>query len=223
MRRLLALCACVALSAPALAQSQYAAGRGAFVSIASVGYSSTDRPWGEGSVGYRFSDRIDASLHAGYKTGEFRSSWAVGPTLGLTQPLGNDWVVRTEASVQLASDSRDRAQDGVTSVIASAAQDLTVTAGRRLPLTGSLWMRPSVGLYGTARQRTGGNAPADAFSELAEYAQAGVHVEFPVAFRVFSTDAAVTLAQRWRVAGEPGFTEPGEGSAYTGVGLRANL
>lgn len=213
-------------SAPALAQSQYARGAGVFVNLQDVGYSSTGRPWASGTLGYRLSDHADVGLWVGYKTGEWGSRASAGPTVGLTQPIGRDWSARLEGSGRYESARLDgQRYDGTGGAdvrLASVSEDVTATVGRPLPLPGSFQMRPTAGVYATARQGLGRDAAFERVPSVQEYAQVGLHLELPITFRMLGTESAVTTAVRIGLAGE-GTTTPGEYGAYSGMGLRVNL
>lgn len=224
--RLLVAALILLASVPALAQSQYASGPGAFVNLYSLGYSSTGRPWARGTVGYRLSDHADVGLWVGYKAGEWGRNVSVGPTVGLTQQIGRDWSARLEASARYGSVRLDGEpygrESGMTTSSTTVSEDLTATVGRPLPLPGSFQMRPTIGVYATGRQALSLDAALERTPTVQEYAQVGLHLELPITFRILGTESAVTTAVRIGLAGE-GTTTPGEYGAYSGMGLRVNL
>ena len=227
-----------AIASPALAQTQYADSSGGFVVLHGLAFgTSSYTRFIDASVGYRFTSGLDASLRVASR-GSLGSTTALGPTVGITRPLGAGFMARVEGSV-LASQSSGYVHfsaDGSTSELPVRVQhralrtDVTATVMHSVRLLGSLRMHPTLGLYvrtGTERVTFDGT-PADRDAPFDE-ARAGMHVALPLSFRLFGQTASVEAAMRFSPHHGFSFEVPGDatfspgGGAYAGGGLRLNF
>lgn len=240
MRLLYAFALAALVSAPALAQTQYADSSGGFVVLHSLSFgqsgASVQRAIDAG-VGYRFASGVDASLRVARRSSGFGSATALGPTVGMTRPLGAGFTGRLEGSVLASRTSASyRGYGDVVSgqpvdvQVRSLRADLTASVSRPVRLVGSLRLHPTLGVFartGTERVTFDGE-PADRAEPFPE-ARTGLHVALPLSFRLFGQTASVEAATRFAVGHGFQFEVPGDGSfspgggAYAGGGLRLNF
>lgn len=195
----LVLAALVVLaSVPALAQSQYADSSGAFVSLNDFAFSSGGLQEIDGTAGYRFANGTDLGFRVGHYGSFSYDETQLGLLAGVTRKFGTGASARLEGAVQLGSSGGVRqrfTRDGIfldeyDFRLRSVATDLSATVGQRIPLGGSLALRPAVGGYATARRFVTRDYPEGTLRVDQTAASGGVQFELPLTFRLFGTDAA---------------------------------
>ena len=223
MKLLLALA--VLFTTPALAQTQYADSSGVYVGLSQFA--------SEGTVGYRFGSGLDAGVRARYFGRETSRRVSGGPVVGLSRPLGSGFVGRVEGAVlyEYGSGFGRTVFSGGTAQNLSPyrferlTEDVTATVSRSLGVVGSLRIRPTLGVYANRTQQLADDYPERIGVVDTSGGSAGVHVEFPLTFRVFGLDVAYVAAGRIAVAGRGAYggLDLDAMRPYAGSGLRLNF
>lgn len=240
MRPLVAALALLA-SAPALAQSQYADGRGAYVALETFDIGAGRLQKADATVGVRLAGGADAGLRVGYTAvgaGEGRS-FSGGPTAGISRPLGKGFVGRVEGALRYVS--IDGVSAGVEPVPGAGAsfqsktmtEDITATVSRPVRVVGSVRIRPAIGVYATAIQTLDADQRFEGVGGIgAPAGRAGLHLHVPVSFRVFGADAVwapavfrLALVPNARLEGvnDTFYDRLAGTDAFAGSGFRLNL
>ncbi len=229
MRLVPALALAALLASPALAQTQYADSSGGFVSLNGLTFRNSDLQAVDGTLGYRFSNGVDFGLRYERSVYGFENSAAhqFGPVLGITRPLGAGFSGRAEATVQYSTYSSRRTigfdgqpTDPFDIRVRDLSESVSATVSRRVPLVGSLALRPAVGGYAAARHNLTFDYPG--YPDLQPRTQIGfgLQVEVPITFRLFGQDAAIVPGGRIPLT----LTSAGiEDATYVGGGLRLNF
>ncbi len=236
--RIIAAVLVLLASLPALAQSQYASGSGAYVALEVLSFNRSGLQHADATVGARLAGGVDAGLRLGYEGAGsgYGRAFSGGPVLGLSRPIGRGLEGRVEGAVRYATlDGRsatiDPAPGGDTSFhLKTVTEDVTATVSRTFRIAGSVRIRPAFGVYATAIQtldsdvNAGAGTPAD---------RAGLHLHLPVSFRLLGADVVwaptvfrLTLVPGARLQGvnDEGYYEALAGrEAFAGSGLRVNF
>ena len=228
MRFVPAIALAALTAAPALAQTQYADSSGGFVSLRSLSFSGARFDAVDGTAGYRFATGTDVGIRYAHSGGFLYASDRIGPIAGLTRPLGAGFTGRVEASVLFETVGgtggdfvglNDEYVPPFEFRVQSLYEDVSATVSRRVPLVGSVALRPTVGGYATALQRISVDYPAASTGLQRSRYSGGVQYEIPVTFRVFGQDAAVVPGGRFSLTGTPFLGD----DAYVGSGFRLNF
>ncbi len=218
------------LASPALAQTQYADSSGGFVSLNALTFSSSGIQAIDGTLGYRFSNGADLGLRYGTTDyGADASFHRFGPVVGITRPLGSGFSGRAEATVQFSTFSARRSVGFDGHAIEpfnirsrGLFESVSTTVSRRVPLVGSLALRPAIGGYAAARQRLMLEYPGLPYELARTAVSAGLQVEIPLTFRLFGQDAAVVPGGRLPLVSTRGAFGLSD-ATYLSGGLRLNF
>lgn len=185
-------------SVPALAQSQYADSAGVFVSLNQFQINSGGLRELDGTVGYRFASGTDLGIRVGHYGGFNYDETQLGLLAGITRRIGTGSSGRLEGAVQYGSSGGTRqrfmtpgdAPNEYDYRLRSVSADLSAMIGQRIPLGGSLALRPAVGGYATARRFVSREYPEGTLQVERTAASGGVQFELPLTFRLLGADAA---------------------------------
>ena len=222
--RLLTLCALVALSASSSpAQSQYADSTGVYVGLGQFA--------SEGKVGYRFGSGLDAGVRARYFGRESNRRVSGGPVVGLSRPLSYGFAGRVEGAIlyERGSGYAETVFSGGSAQNLSPFRfevltgDVTATLSRSIGIAGSLRIQPTLGVYANRTQQLAADYSEQFEAVDRSSESAGVHIEFPLTFRVFGRDVAYVAAGRIALMGRGAYGGLDAMKPYAGSGIRLNF
>lgn len=234
--RLSALALVAALPLAAASQTHLADSTGGYVALHELSFGHSGSGWTralDGTLGYRFSDRVDAGLRLGHVSGSLGRSWRVAPTAGYTRRLGAGALARVEGTLAYQTYSWTELEsselpDGTSGFersqpygARSLSGDVAATVSRPVRLVGSLRVHPTLGVYAAASQAFDRRYPAR-IGDLGPSAlrgSAGVQVGLPLSFRLFGQDVSVAPTARFSLVGNLGRLP----DTYGGGGLRLNF
>ena len=226
------------LTFPAAAQSSFAPGPGAYVSV----LEADAIPFGDGDVGldaeagWRFGNGLDVDVRLGVGRRDFDRAYdaegfgaarkaVVGLGAGYTHWLGERTGVRLATSGHLRrTEARDAPQTRTLTgeVVGSAAYsrgtnegevDASMVAFRRVPVWRSVRIQPGLGLYAGWGTQTENDVDGR-FSLRADAgpldteAWSGVEISLPVLFRLGGLDLTFDYRGRIDIAGRTPTIEP---------------
>ena len=236
--RLAAAAFTLLMAVPALAQSQYATGRGAYLALETLSFARGGLQQLDGTVGARLAGGVDVGVRLGHESAGsgYGPAFSIGPVAGISRPLGNGLEGRIEGAIRYStlsgnSPTIDPAPGSSTLYnLKTITEDVTATVSRSVRIVGSVRIRPAVGVYATAIQTPASNDLAQAGTPTG---RAGLHLHIPVSFRLLGADVAwapavfrLTIVPNARLQGvnDQGYYEQVAGmEAFGGTGLRVNF
>lgn len=222
-----------ALAYPAAAQSDYTDEEGAYLSFDEFSLRWADGLAGaevSGQAGWRFGNGFDVGLKAeygayGYGQSTYDASgWSIGATAGYAYRPSPRTVARVAGEVTYGRSGQTPGevvvQDPLSYRITWLGAGAQATLGRDVPLVGSVGVRPTVGAHAAARQSLVREVQGFDLSPGSDQVRIGVglHLEMPVTFRLFGTDAALVPGYRLPLGGTGLGVESGPS-----LGLRVNF